>query len=113
MSVGTIAAIALLSVGLVAIIQEVGVYAGAFLAIAAALTWIVRKLHLVGRWLHEVNEAMALVKHIVTNELTHNAGRSMKDQLTDVRKEQNRLRDEFQSHLIDLESHNRDPNAHS
>ena len=85
--------------------QEAGIIAGAVVAIITALVMLARKLHQMGSW-------MATVHDIVQRELQHDHGASMKDQLTDVRAEQERLRSTLDEHVSDIEAHASDPTAH-
>ena len=85
--------------------QEAGIVAGAFVAVITAAVMLARKLHQMGSWLHTVHE-------IVERELQHDHGQSMKDQLTDVRTEQERLRSTLDEHVSDIEAHAADPTAH-
>ena len=85
--------------------QEVGIVAGAVVAVVTAAVMLGRKLHQMGKWLATVHE-------IVERELQHDHGASMKDQLTDVRAEQERLRSTLDEHVSDIEAHASDPTAH-
>ena len=85
--------------------QEAGIVAGAVVAVVTAAVMLARKLHQMGKWLATVHE-------IVERELQHDHGQSMKDQLTDVRCEQERLRQTVDNHVGDIAAHASDPTAH-
>lgn len=85
--------------------QAAGIVAGAAVAVMTALVMFVRKLHQMGSYL-------ATVHRIVELELQHDHGASMKDQLTDVSFEQERIREAVDSHIGDITAHAADPTAH-
>lgn len=89
----------------VAVVQEVGVMAGAFLAVTGALGWIVKKIHQLGIWLHEVNT-------IVSRELTPNNGSSIKDRVTENTAQVRAIRRQLDAHLEDVLIHAANPTAH-
>lgn len=87
------------------VVQNVGIIAGAIVAAGTAVRLLFLRLDEMGRWLDNVNA-------VVMRELTHNAGTSMKDQLTAVKAEQDRLRQAIEEHVSDIEVHAADPTAH-
>lgn len=98
--------------GLVETFSQVGIVAGALVAVFTALVMAARKVHEVGRWLHEINT-------VVNKELTRNGGASMKDQihtigrkLDDAKQDVARLQGTVDTHLSDSRAHWSDPAAH-
>lgn len=96
----------------ISVFSQVGVIAGALVAVFTAIIIAVRKVHELGEWLHHVNE-------VVTAELTRNHGSSMKDQVHTIGRKLDVAKDELahlqrtvDDHLSDVEAHASDPEAH-
>ena len=93
-------------------VLEAGLVAAALTAILTLLILAAKKMNELGQWLHNINR-------VVTNELTHNHGTSMKDQLQRVEEWQEKhdsqyehLQKTLDEHLQDVELHTSDPHAH-
>ena len=93
-------------------VLEAGLVAAALTAILTLLILAAKKMNQLGQWLHNINR-------VVTNELTHNHGTSMKDQLQRVEEWQEKhdsqyetLQETLDEHLQDVKLHTADPEAH-
>jgi len=93
-------------------VLEVGLVSAALTAILTLLILAAKKMNELGQWLHNINR-------LVTTELTHNHGTSMKDQLQRIEEWQDKhdsqyehLQETLDEHLQDVESHASDPEAH-
>lgn len=97
---------------IVSLFSEIGVVAGALVALFTALIIAIRKVHELGEWIHNVNE-------VVTKELTRNHGSSMKDQVHTIGRKLDLAKEELahlqrtvDDHVGDVEAHASDPAAH-